>query len=815
MPDFVVDPATGATLSIPDQFAQYIGLPRAPVDEVYDPSITDAPLVQGQPRQSIDDMLAYKRKQYQEAGASPDQMTTWLEHDRHRYEASNREQSKPPPGSPPEVVDAWLAQSPSHEPGTPTQYIPHDVQERLAALSAPPSGVANLTQSTQPLGAIGEIGRDGSGALPAQSQAYATQEDLDAALAQPQAMTPPAPGTPPEQAGADQQRAGLAMQGEAATQSAAADSKAADAEMQAIAARNAEAERIRKETATQEAARQKRYEELNEKYSNATDEWAKTKIDPGRRWKNASTGAKIAAAISVAMSALGDALQHKSGPNLALSIIDKAIQDDIDLQVQDREHKGAIANRVRTSLDDHRKETADWREARQLKLAEEYKRTADEIERIAAGARSEKAKANGLAMAGEYRTRAGALEQGVATAAWNREMKAQEFAEQKRNARVSQGLQARGLKQQANQFSEEMKFKRDQLAAQQKAATDQDLATATAEQAKDLRESGIRDPSTGQYIVGEGGKPVLMRNAAEGAKIQETVDATQTMLSTIDRIKAKIANDPGFAKLNPTQKQAAIASELDSLTLLIKDSYGTGALDKGSIEFTNSYTGGDPTKLTAKGLFGALGLGADAGDKTVAKLDVVAKTAETRALNRLGNPKGWKFTRDEKVQDTPTNKAAESVLHGTVTTAKALQDQEPGFISEGLQDIGGFLTGTTPAYKTDRKNAAESGNSARFPGFRKDKEKPLTDLVNAANAGDAQAKARIVEMVSNQKIPGLSEAAMTLVEAHAPELLPQALAALPAEKRALRQAVYAARAAAGAPSINLYPGHGVPLKEKR
>jgi hypothetical protein len=151
-----------------------------------------------------------------------------------------------------------------------------------------------------------------------------------------------------------------------------------------IEARNKAAEAVRQETARQDAAKAKRFEEIKQNVTKSTDTWANYKIDPGRRWRNASTGSKIAAAISVAMSALGDALQHRSGPNLALEIINKSIDDDVNLQVQERQHLGDVATRARTSIDDYRQEYGDWQQARAAKLAEEYKRTADEIERISA-----------------------------------------------------------------------------------------------------------------------------------------------------------------------------------------------------------------------------------------------------------------------------------------------------------------------------------------------------------------------------------------------------------------------------------------------
>lgn len=625
------------------------------------------------------------------------------------------------------------------------------------------------------------------------------QPEPPPAPTQPQLDIPPPPppvqagAVPPEQAGMDLQRQGLQLQEQSVQTTAQADAAEADRQAAALAERNTRLEAERAETARQDAARQKRLGEIQGNVTKSVDDWANYKVDPGRRWKNASTGRKIGAAIAVAMTALGDALQRKSGPNLALEMIMKSIDDDVNLQVQERQHLGDVAQRTRTSLDDYRRDYGDWQQARSLKLAEEYKRTADEIERIAAKTKGDKAKANALAMVGELRGRAGALMQDTGMKTWNREMEQAKFAEQKRQARTQEGLAFAAHKQRESQFTEEMKFRREQLAAQQKSAADEYLSKASAEQARALRENGIKDPTTRQYIIGDDGQPIMERNATEGAKTQELLANTQTLLSTIDDIKGKIASDPGFQKLNATEKQAALQTQLQALALQLKESYTLGTLDKGSVDFLDKMTGGDPTKITAGGLVGALGLGADPGEKTAAKLDEIAKSSERRALNRLGNPKNFKFERAEQLQKTAANKAAEGVRKGNATVAEAVRAQEPGGIAKTLQDVESFVFGTKQQYKKDQHAAEESGGSLRYPGFRADKESALDVLVAGVQQGDAQSTTRLLEMVRDQKAPGLSDAAMTLIEAHAPNLIPQALGALPQDKRSLRQSIYAAR----------------------
>ena len=54
------------------------------------------------------------------------------------------------------------------------------------------------------------------------------------------------------------------------------------------------------------------------------------KVDPNRVWHNASTGGKISAALGLILGGIGAGLTH--GPNLALQVLNKTIDDDIDSQ---------------------------------------------------------------------------------------------------------------------------------------------------------------------------------------------------------------------------------------------------------------------------------------------------------------------------------------------------------------------------------------------------------------------------------------------------------------------------------------------------
>lgn len=757
--------STGYRYWVPDGFAMAPD-PMSPMEPVDMPDVAVAhermPLAPAPPPQTVDEMLALKQGEYERFGASPEQIGQWQDYNRQRYER-------------------FVAQ--------------------------PDSGVAHIAQPTGPTGTIGQIGQP-------QAPPLGDVSTLSADLAE---ATQPPPEPPPEPVpltpiaaapstfeGSEQVMRESFAQGDQAQQTAtAADVAGAKAKADALGESLKRQQEIQADQDRVRAERAKREQDLGVEYDKTTDEWASYKVDPGRHWNNMSTARKIGTAIAIAMTALGDALQRKSGPNAAIDMLHQAIKDDVQLQMDERANLKDVAGAKRSSIDSYIKQTGRAEDAFALKMGEEMKRTATILEHRATLSSVPAIKARGMAAAAEARQMAAQYLGSVAQGRAARDQAAKEFAAQQRHQRVQEAQGWKGLSLREQEMAEQ----RAQREASQKAKVDEYLAKASAEEQKLVRENGIRDPVTRQYIMGDDGRPIMERNATEGGKTQDLLASSQTVLSSIDDIKAKIVGDPGFAKLNPTQKQAAVSASLSALSMQLKEAYTLGALDKGSVEFLDRMTGGDPTKITAGGLFGAIGIGADAGDKTSAKLDEIAKSVERKALNRLGNPKGYKFTRVKPQKPSPANKAAESVQRSGATTASVAQGEQPGWLSKGLQDAESLVFGTEQKYKKGQRAAQESGNSTKYVGFRADKDKDLDALVTAAKGGDLQAQSRVVEMAGNQNVAGLSDATMTLIESDLPSLLPQALAALPEDKRSYRQAIYAATSRG--PRIDVREGAGV------
>lgn len=134
----------------------------------------------------------------------------------------------------------------------------------------------------------------------------------------PQSMiAPTASGTPRDFTQAQNaEQAAVAQGAQVAEQKAGEESGIA-------AAQSAATQELAQRSAQQAADRQKGADQLFSDY-------ASSKLHPNHYWASLGTGGQITSAISLILGGLGAGLTH--GPNLALGVIDKAIDRDMDAQ---------------------------------------------------------------------------------------------------------------------------------------------------------------------------------------------------------------------------------------------------------------------------------------------------------------------------------------------------------------------------------------------------------------------------------------------------------------------------------------------------
>ncbi len=327
---------------------------------------------------------------------------------------------------------------------------------------------------------------------------------------------PAAPATPFSEAKATadsaftQQEEALAAQGD--IQASQADATA-DALEQGIASREALQAKRDAQAAQDQAEISKRISVMDKAVQSEAD----YKIDEGRRWRNASTGKKIGAAIGVALSALGDALQGKSGPNMALQMITDSIRQDVQLQMDERAQLGRKVQTQKSSLDNYRQISQDKQTQFAMKMAEESERTAKQIELTAQRFSSPLAKERAAMLAGQLRQSKGEYLTKAAADDWNRGLQERSLAESVAARKASNSLGYAGLAEQragrlqsAAQFRENLDLKKIELAQESlklAQAGRMEEAKALKVQSDEVAKRGIGAPNRAR--IGEDGKPVI------------------------------------------------------------------------------------------------------------------------------------------------------------------------------------------------------------------------------------------------------------------------------------------------------------------
>lgn len=152
---------------------------------------------------------------------------------------------------------------------------------------------------------------------------------------------------------------------------------------------------------------QKNYQEqhakLDAEHKQLIDATLNDKIDPNRLYNNMSTGNKILAAISVALSGIGSGLAGRAGePNQAMAIIQKSIERDIEAQ-------RAELGKKQTLLSENLRRYGDLNTATEATRLQLNAITQAKVSQSAALANTNMAKAQALALNGDLSLQAADL----------------------------------------------------------------------------------------------------------------------------------------------------------------------------------------------------------------------------------------------------------------------------------------------------------------------------------------------------------------------------------------------------------------------
>lgn len=244
--------------------------------------------------------------------------------------------------------------------------------------------------------------------------------------------------------------------------------------------RQAAQQKIDDAKTAQDQANVAKYQQL---YAQQIQDAAKYKVNTDR-----SVGAR--GMLAIALSGIGDALDHRHGPNAAVQILDADADKRIADQWAQKKDLGDTAASTKGVLDVYRSGAEDDRQAQQFQKAAELSQYADEAKLAAARAANPQAKARAEAVAAGLDQKVAAITQGEATRKAQAVRDQQEQANKQAQLGVSYGDLALRRTEHADQVAQQDRAFTLQVAQLEAAGHDKEAADLRAQ--KTLSDSAFQ-----------------------------------------------------------------------------------------------------------------------------------------------------------------------------------------------------------------------------------------------------------------------------------------------------------------------------------
>lgn len=331
----------------------------------------------------------------------------------------------------------------------------------------------------------------------------------------------------------------IAEQRDISTQKADLDSAAYDAH----AAEAKRIESVRKEweaEAPKIRAEKQAYVDATLK---AADDY---KVDPNKYWDSMGMGQHIGLYIAMAISGIGDALQHKSGPNPVIQMLQDKMHESVVLQQQEREALAQKAGRAEHALDKFDQFSTNKQAQIDLMDARNDKFLANAIAAAGAKTESAQAQANAKKAVAELLQSSADKALKAAETASTHEYQMKQAAAAQTSAYASVMNARENVRH--NHAMEGLTEEQRQIEAAKLLAQGKDA------QAKLVRERAlggeVKKDASGKPVLGPDGKPqlglitdskgeVFIPNGTETSvtKLQEGHNAALKLLGTLDEIR--------------------------------------------------------------------------------------------------------------------------------------------------------------------------------------------------------------------------------------------------------------------------------------
>lgn len=319
-----------------------------------------------------------------------------------------------------------------------------------------------------------------------------------------------------------------------------------------------------------EAARAAGLQEHQKQIATAVDTEAKYKVDDNRKYANLSTGKKIAYWIMAGLSGLGDALMKKTGPNMVIGMMQQAIQDDVAAQVRERDELGKRIGYARSSLDTYDKITGSDIESKQLLLAENYKRVADQVRASAAKYGGDLAKIRGEQIATQFDEAAEQIKGAAGQSSWDRIYRQQQLKLQAQQTAIASGhlaLAREQFKYQKENDAENRKLAAAQLDKQGQGAMADKAEKlgllAPPESTKDANGNVVVKPA--DYLRNQDGSVFTAPDDKTAGDLRTSQYTANRLISMIDEIRAirdRVGGESSLLNSEESQRLAVLQKNI-------------------------------------------------------------------------------------------------------------------------------------------------------------------------------------------------------------------------------------------------------------
>ena len=381
--------------------------------------------------------------------------------------------------------------------------------------------------------------------------------------------------------------------------------------------RQAKQDQIDAAKTAQDQANTTKYTQL---YAQQIQDAAKYQVDTDR---HIGTGGLIA----IALSGIGDALDHQHGPNKALEIIDNGIDKRIADQWAQKKSLGDTAAATKGVLDVYRNNADDDRQAQQFQKAAELSRASDETKMAAAQYANPAARARALALAAGLDQKVAAITQGEAARKAQAVRDAQEQANKQAQLGVSYGdLALRNQEHKDALVQQDRAYALD-VAKLQADGMSKQAAAAQAQQnlanAQGFKISAGVDPKSGResfvQAVQQDGTPYVVADKDQSKEIHERDEGYTGYIHALDDMRQLRQANGG--SLGATEEARAMTQSLAQAQMKYMQANGLKRVGDTTLDQAEKAAAGD------KGVL-------DSFVKSVApNLDNARKSAELERVN--------------------------------------------------------------------------------------------------------------------------------------------------------------------------------------